>query len=181
MPFPTFASGDVLNASDMNAVGLWLVKTQTVGTGVASVTVTDAFSSTYDNYRVTWTGGTLSASTVVEVYMGAAAAGTAYQSARISATTGGVANTVGQANGDRWLYGGFGSTTFSIVAFDLYGPQAARRTGFYAQYYEFAAGSAFGTTIGILDNTTQYTSFTLDGNGAVTLTGGTIRVYGYRN
>jgi len=181
MAFPTFASGDVLNASDMNAVGLWLVKTQTVGTGVASVTVTDAFSSTYDNYRIIWTGGTVSVLALVEVYMGATPGGTAYQSARVSATTGGVANNVGTANGDRWTFGGVGSTTFAIVEFDLYGPQAARRTGFHAQYYEFGTSVAFGTTTGILDNTTQYTSFTLDGNGGATLTGGTIRVYGYRN
>ena len=45
MSFPVFASGDVLNASDMNGVGLWLVKTQTIGTGVSSVVVTGAFSA----------------------------------------------------------------------------------------------------------------------------------------
>ncbi len=49
MTYPSFSAGDILTAADMNAVGLWLVKTQTVGTAVASVTVTDAFSSTYDN------------------------------------------------------------------------------------------------------------------------------------
>jgi len=56
MSFPSFASGEVLTAADMNAVGLWLVKTQTVGTGVPSVVVTDAFSANYDNYLVTISG-----------------------------------------------------------------------------------------------------------------------------
>ena len=181
MGFPTFASGDVLTAADMNAVGLWLVKTQTVGTGVASVTVTDAFSSTYDNYRVTWTGGTMSALAVLELYMGAAAAGTSYQGARVSATTAGVSTLQGMANADRWIYAGVGSTVFAIADFDIYNPQAARRTGFHSKYFEFGASNSFGTSTGILDNNTQYTSFTLDGNGGVTLTGGTIRVYGYRN
>jgi len=46
MTFPVFASGDVLNASDMNGVGLWLVKTQAVGSGVASVTVTGHLAPT---------------------------------------------------------------------------------------------------------------------------------------
>ena len=46
---PTFSSGSVLTAAQMNAVGLWLVKTQTVGTAVSSVSVTDVFSSNYDN------------------------------------------------------------------------------------------------------------------------------------
>ena len=52
MTYPVFATGDVLNASDMNAVGLWLVKTQTIGSGVGSVAVTGAFSADYDNYKI---------------------------------------------------------------------------------------------------------------------------------
>ena len=32
--------------------GLTLVKTQTIGSGVSSVTVTDAFSSTFENYCI---------------------------------------------------------------------------------------------------------------------------------
>jgi hypothetical protein len=36
--------------------GLTLVKTQTVGTAVSSVTVTNAFSATFENYRVSFTG-----------------------------------------------------------------------------------------------------------------------------
>jgi hypothetical protein len=37
---PDFSSGAVLTAAQMNSVGLWLVKTQTVGTAVSSVAVT---------------------------------------------------------------------------------------------------------------------------------------------
>ena len=69
MSYPVFASGDVLNASDMNGVGLWLVKTQTIGTGVSSVTVTGAFSADYDNYVITVTGGTASANGSVRLQM----------------------------------------------------------------------------------------------------------------
>ena len=58
MSYPVFASGDVLNASDMNGVGLWLVKTQVIGTAVSSVTVTSAFTTDYDQYMITVTGGT---------------------------------------------------------------------------------------------------------------------------
>lgn len=181
MAFPSFASGDVLTATDMNAVGLWLVKTQTVGTGVASVTVTNAFSSTYDNYRIIYTGGTMSASALIEVYMGAAPAGTAYQSARVSYSVLGAANAIGDNNKDRWFYGGVGGTAYAFCAFDLYNPFLTQKTFFHSQYVEFLASSAFGTTTGLLDNSTSYSSFTLDGNGAATMTGGTIRVYGYRN
>ena len=52
MAFP-YSSGDVLTAADLNASsGLVLVKTQTIGTSVTSVTVSDAFSSTFDNYKI---------------------------------------------------------------------------------------------------------------------------------
>ena len=57
MTYPVFASGDVLNASDMNAVGMWLVKTQTIGTAVSSVQVTNAFSTNYRNYLILLDGG----------------------------------------------------------------------------------------------------------------------------
>jgi hypothetical protein len=51
MTYP-WASGEVLTAADLNAyAGLILVKTQTIGTAVSSVTVTGAFSSTFQNYR----------------------------------------------------------------------------------------------------------------------------------
>jgi len=45
-----------LSTSRANPVGLDLVKTQTVGTAVSSVTVSDAFSSSYDSYKIIATG-----------------------------------------------------------------------------------------------------------------------------
>jgi len=56
MTYPVFASGDVLNAADMNAVGMWLVKSQTVGTGVSTQNITSCFNADYDNYLVTVNG-----------------------------------------------------------------------------------------------------------------------------
>ena len=43
--------------------GLRLIKKQTIGTGVSSVTVTGAFSATYDNYKIIVTGGSNSVGT----------------------------------------------------------------------------------------------------------------------
>jgi len=57
MSYPSFNVGEVLTAADMNAVGLWLVKTQTIGTSVSSVQVTSAFSANYDNYLIILAGG----------------------------------------------------------------------------------------------------------------------------
>ena len=55
MPVPVFTSGEILTAANMNQVGMWLLKTQTIGSGVGSVSVTSVFSSSYDNYRVVFT------------------------------------------------------------------------------------------------------------------------------
>ena len=60
----------------VTAPGLTLIKTQTIGSGVSSITVTDAFSSTYDNYKITITGGTGSINQIgLRITMGSNTAG----------------------------------------------------------------------------------------------------------
>ena len=51
MTFPNFSVGETLRSADMNAVGLWLVKTQTFsGSGTAQLT--NCFSADFQNYRL---------------------------------------------------------------------------------------------------------------------------------
>ena len=179
MSFPSFSTGEVLTAADMNAVGLWLVKTQTVGTGVSSVTVSGAFSSTYDNYYVTYTGGTGSTLTPLRIQLGATATGYyntlvygTYANALINAN-------VNDNNAARWTYVGSTSTTFQSLQMWLYGPNLAARTVMSAQYVDPANA---GAANGYLADNTQYTAFTMTPLAVgATITGGTIRVYGYRN
>ena len=177
MTYPVFATGDVLPASDMNAIGLWLVKTQTVGTGVSSVQVTGAFNSSFDNYRITWTGGTMSAATVMRMTLGATATG--YYAQLIYAPYAGTAAlaNVPDNNAVRWSYAGAGNTNYASVRVNLYNPNLSTRTLFHA---EWADDSNAGTNNGFLNDATQYTAFTL-APASGTITGGTIRVYGYRN
>ena len=59
MSFPVFASGDVLNASDMNAVGLWKIVT-TGTTSSSNLIVDNVFTSTFTNYRLVFSGITAS-------------------------------------------------------------------------------------------------------------------------
>jgi len=182
MTFPSFTSGEILRATDMNAVGLWLVKSQTVGTGVSSVTVTGAFSADYDNYRIVYSGGVSSALCLMQIYMGASPAANGYYGSRSSTTVGGVFNGTGNINTGDWSFANAVNTNHSVTSFDLYQPFLSARTSIFSQYVETNAGSStFGIYGGYLDNSTSYTSFTLDPQGANTITGGTIRVYGYRN
>ena len=178
MTFPVFASGDVLNASDMNGVGLWLVKTQAVGSGVASVTVTGAFSSDYDNYRIVYGGGTGSTAITLSLQLGASTTG--YYSVVNYAAYAALATplSTGDSNQALWRYVGYADANYAQMSFDLIAPNLARWTTFNAATW--AATTVAGTSSGIHQVATAYTAFTLGVNTG-TLTGGTIRVYGYRN
>lgn len=177
MSFPVFASGDVLNASDMNAVGLWLIKTQTVGTGVTSVNVTSAFSSTYDNYKITYTGGVLSTLALVSLKLGAAT--TSYYGSRTATSTSGTAALVGDNNTGSFQYFGIGNATWMQIDAEVFAPNRATRSFVQSRYWE--GTGALGVYTGYQDSNTQFTDFTLSVIGGGTMTGGTICVYGYRN
>lgn len=176
MSFPSFSTGEVLTAADMNAVGLWLVKTQTVGTGVSSVTVTGAFSADYDNYLVTLSGGTMSASTGITLQIGNAA--TAYYGTYVYGLYTGTLLNASDNNNTKFSYVGSGNADGAYVNVTIMGPQLARRTRVFANGVSWDLN--MGSYTGRLDNTTQYTSFVLAPISG-TFTGGTIRVYGYRN
>lgn len=180
MTFPVFAPGDVLTAADMNAVGLWLVKTQTIGTTVSSVTVTDAFSANYDKYLITVTGGAGSISAGGSIQFGSTNTGY-YWSANYVAYTGssGVFSGANDTAFKESFYGSAGALAFCM---EVTNPFAAKET-----LVSWRHGGAATTTVnlhvvgnGFLNDTTSYTAFTITPTGG-TLTGGTIRVYGYKN
>lgn len=176
--------GDDIDATLYTALGgaypgLRLIKTQAVGAGVSSVTVSSAFSTTYDNYKVVYTGGTASASADLRLTVGSAATG--YYGNLIyarpnAATPAGIANN----NNTFWQYGGgLATANGTISSFELYAPFLSARTGVCTQVIDLSgAGAALGTWVGFQDSATSYTSFTLTVSGA-TLSGGTIYVYGY--
>lgn len=177
MGYPSFNTGDILTASDMNAVGLWLVKTQTIGTAVASVTVSDCFSSTYDNYKIIVNGGTASANNNLQMTLNGAATG--YYGALIYGLSTGVNPLLAPANNAaNWPFMAYHTTGSGIMTtIELLAPNLAKQTIIQSVYYNTGGN---GTFTGTLDNTTQHTGFTLTPTTG-TLTGGTIRVYGYRN
>ena len=178
MTFPVFASGDVLNASDMNAVGLWLVKTQTIGTTVSSVAVTSAFSSDYENYKITITGGVGSTSGNLQLQLGSTTTG--YYTGLAGRNYDNTANGVGQANVSNWAFVGNFSTNTLQMSCELYGPNLTKNTFMIGSYIGLGTLTSANFSGGFLNDSTAYTGFTiLTSTG--TLTGGTIRVYGMRN
>ena len=177
MTYPVFATGDALPASDMNAIGLWLIKTQTVGSGVASVTVTGAFSSTYDNYRIIYTSGTSSATASLNLQLGSTT--TNYFNATVFTVfaTGGVSQTSNNGGSSFVYAGATDATNGTHLTIDVFSPFLSKSTGYGGS---FIVTDVAGSTGGLQKSNTSFTAFTLT-PGSGTLTGGTIRVYGYRN
>ena len=175
------ALGDAIDATvfGLGGGGLTLIKTQTIGTAVSSVNVTSAFSATYDAYKITVSGGVGSAIGGLGLKLGATATG--YYAGLVaitysSATTDLAANN----NATSWTFAGR-TTTDSIWAnFELNAPFLSKNTFVSAPAQNPSTGGSAGAMAGFLNNTTSYTDFTLT-PASGTLTGGTIRVYGYKN
>jgi hypothetical protein len=174
---PVFLDAEILYASSMNKIGMWLVKTQTVGSAVSSVTVTNAFSADYDNYLIVMSGGTGSTSASIAIQVGASATGyygfMSYGTSSTNTPLGAGRNNATQMN---WV-GGHTTGQASTVRVEVFNPFKAAYTKFNGGTYQ--NGSDYGTVQGEHRVATSYTSFILTPD-AGTITGGTIYVYGYR-
>jgi len=159
------------------ASGLTLVSASTIGTTVSSVTVSSAFSATYDNYKIIVNGGTSSASPYLKMTLGATATG--YYFGELYRTYGGVSSADNLSNGSYWLVGS-GRTNGLISNIEIQNPFLSARTSYTGNNGNLLTTGEVSFVGGFLDNATSYTAFTLTPNTG-TITGGTIRVYGYAN
>lgn len=195
---PTLAEGMACYLTDTNEVqiyngsawvtigdadyppGLKLVKAQTIGTAVSSVTVTGAFSADFDKYLVSISGGAGSGNTGVNLTLGSTATGY-YYAANYVAYTGssGVFSGSNDTALKECIYASANAINCHVT---INNPFLAKRT-FFNYETSGAATSAVNLSSrggGYLDNDISYTAFTIT-TVSGTLTGGTIRVYGYRN
>jgi hypothetical protein len=160
--------------------GMQLVKTQTIGTTASTTTVSDVFSADFDKYFITISDGVGSASTGVNFTLGAAATGYYYAANWVAYS--GSSGVFSGANDTAIKECIYASTNAINCHMTVNNPFLAKRTFFN---YETNGATTSSANIsarggGYLDNSTSYTAFTLT-NVSGTLTGGTIRVYGYRN
>lgn len=194
MSFPVFATGDILAASDMNAVGLWKITgatatftggtagsvsngTVTIGTTNTAVTVNNAFSADYDNYLIFIAGGVSSATNVLRMTLGAAATGYYYGG---KGRTYAAADINTEGSNVAFWYAGEGSVNSLSAVIDVRSPFLAKNT-LFSTHIDAARTDGYHLNVGgYLANTTSYTAFTITCS-AGSITGGTIRVYGYRN
>lgn len=158
--------------------GLVLITTATIGSAVASVTVSNAFSANYDNYYITVTGGVGSATGYFNMQLGSTATGY-YRVNIIAPYSTGTISSFASSNATSWL-AVFPFTTNSIAGFaDLQNPFNAKNTHLLARGSHSATAAEININSGYLADTTSYTAFTLT-TSTGTVTGGTIKVYGYK-
>jgi hypothetical protein len=173
------ALGDAIDATvfGLPSGGLTLVKTQTIGTAVSSVVVTSAFSATYDNYRIIVNGCDSSADNYIAVKF-YNSTGSTYKWSNVRVDFASATVLSGQATATTAINIGItGQDNNTNMAFDVINP--------FATEYTAVTGLNTSTNLsgfynGIDANAVSQTGFTLLPISG-TYTGGTIRVYGYKN
>jgi hypothetical protein len=177
MPVPDFSPGEVLTAAAMDSIGLWLVKTVTIGAGVTSVPVTGAFSADYQNYRIIITNNSSNGGASHLITLNNAST-LYYVSGHFFSWGGGGATVYSPVVQPNWVVSANNSAGNPCeMVLDILNPfQTLRTAG------SVMSDSANGSSIFQLlnANSVSHTGFTLSKAGD-TMTGGTIRVYGYRN
>jgi hypothetical protein len=160
---------------------LVLISSTTIGTTVSSVTVSNAFSATYQNYKIIMSGGVSSANTYIGMTLGATATGYYMGMARTNYTTGDASVTGKGANNQaQWTYVVSAYTGGGGGIIELQSPFATTNTMMQCFSAAPQVGSSAHSGGGFLNNSTSYTAFTFTPSSG-TLTGGTIKVYGYQN
>jgi hypothetical protein len=172
---PDFTNGTPLDASSLNAAGLWLVKSDTVPTGVSSYVVTGAFSTDYDNYLITVSGGSATTNSTINFRCGTQASG--YRLNYLYASYTSAPQAFGSVSENAIFYTGFQNTTGLNALIHVSNPFLAAPTLITAD--GGSIGNFTGRVQGMEPGNTSFTSFTLL-SGSGTMTGARIRVYGYR-
>ena len=158
--------------------GLIFIKSVSIGSAVSSVTVSNAFSSTYQNYKIILSGAdtTLVNNTINFNFDGST---TGYYQAgwyRNYANTSGNWSTAN--NGSSWAVGYTSTDSDTYSSIEVFHPYETRRSKFTIS--PNGGGDFVLVFGGKHDVASSYTGFVLvPGNG--TFTGGTIRVYGYND
>ena len=160
------------------ASGLTLVKSQTIGSAVSSVTVTDAFSATYTNYRIVVSADSQSANAILELKLGSTTSN--YYTVGFYQEFGTATVNGFQSSNSAFFYSVYGGTNGTSGVIEILKPQVAARTSFTSISASPTTTGLASVYNGFLNDATQYTAFTLTPNSG-TITGGQVRVYGYQN
>jgi hypothetical protein len=180
MTYPTFNNGDVLPASDLNAIGLWRITTISPSPAT-SIIVNNCFTSDFTNYTVIVTPISVASGSDISLQLrtGAFNAVSDYYMANLFIDNTSI-SSVGENNVSSWRLmniGAAGAGTFNSVKFDLYSPAVAANTR-----YQMTGGGWSGSQVryrsgvGFQNQAIGFDGFCLNASSAITCT---ISIYGY--
>jgi hypothetical protein len=159
--------------------GLTLIKTQTIGSAVSSVVVSDAFSDDYDNYRIIASGGVGSTEGQIALQLGSLTAGY-YASLLFNTYSTNTASATGTNAGSSFpRVGAYNVAVGLTINVDVFSPFLAARTSIASIFARQITSGYAALQAGYANSNTSFTDFTLTPS-AGTITGGTIYVYGYK-
>jgi len=180
MPVPDFSPGEVLTAAAMDSIGLWLVKTVTVGSGVTQIPVTDAFSASYDHYKIVYIGGVATGQDDLLMQLGSTTSGYAHSVITTNWSSSPSLIIAGDSNASSWARAGLVEPDNCYLNLEISNPFNAKRTIAWGSFVGSDTSRVGGSFSGFLADTTSYTDFTIFIGGGFSVTGGTVYVYGYR-
>lgn len=180
MAVKTFTTGEVLTASDTNTYlnngGLVYISGITIGSAVSSVVVSNCFSATYDNYKIVWS--TYNNSTTTNFLLSInGSTGAIYFTTGLFCQPGSTTVSGVQVSNATSGYVGFSQGSYaSGGTVEIQNPFIAQRAYFQASMMGPGYAAWVNTVVADTSSSTGFTFATSAG----TMTGGTIRVYGYR-
>jgi len=170
------AAGLQIGGSAVVSAGLVFISRTTIGTAVSSVTVSGAFSSDYDNYRIVIASVDCSANQDLGIRLSALTTG--YRFAGVIGNYGTTVSGSGTTTGTLMRVGAL-STDKGSASVDLYGPNLAAPTmATSISHYNHPTTGGVRSFGAVETSSTQHTAFTVLPDSG-TMTGGTIDLYGY--
>jgi hypothetical protein len=154
--------------------------TVTIGNAVSSVTVSDAFSATYDNYRILYTNGNASAGDIlIQMTIGSPVSTYRFAQQVGNYGTGSVLtySVSGTGGVNFWNVGYTGTSNETYSMIEIQSPFLAVNKTIQANG---GRNNALIMMNGMVLDAVSRTDITFT-PASGTLSGGTIRVYGYRN
>lgn len=183
MTYPVFATGDVLPASDMNAIGLWKITTATA-TNQATLSINNCFNSSFQNYRIVFQMTAVSANVNFfwRLRVGGVDSTVSYFWATNTVGSGGASATNSGANVGL-VNPSFTNTAVprGMTTIDLTLPNQAVATAFnFVDNYNDTVAQQIRQGGGLHTVATAYDGITFGVAGGATFSG-VVRVYGYRD
>ena len=193
---PDFSVGQVLTSATMNQVGLWRITTCTVGasaggtaptasdgvitvgTSNTSITIDNAFSADYLNYRIIFSGIDFSAGANLHAFRVGTTATGYFGAIYVHNYTGSPSQYFNSNNATSSPITMGGTENDTFVTLDIARPFESGRKAWTGMFSATGQQGHFGfTNTTLTTSATQFMLLTLSG----TMTGGQIRVYGYRD